>query len=279
VRVYEAIADCLKAEGVELMFGVMGDGCLALILELHARRDPRVIEVRHEAAGLAMADGHARATGRVGVAFVTSGPGLTQVATSLVAAARHKTPLVLIAGAPPADRKGSDALHSQNFDHAAFVRACESEHLELRGPAHVAEDLQRAFHTARSGRRPVVLTTAMDVQEGEVPGGFAPRPSGLLARSSPPARPDGEALVELADAVQSARRAVIIAGLGAVPPAHCPRSRLLAHASGLKSRPPSSRSDASTATRGRSAWPAATPARPPSLRLRRPTSCSPSAPA
>jgi acetolactate synthase-1/2/3 large subunit len=216
MKAYQAIADCLVAEGTEVLFGLMGDGCLELVRELHGRGVPRVIEVRHEGAGLAMADGHARATGRVGVAFVTSGPGLTQVATSLVAAARHGTPLVVIAGAPPADRRGSDAIHPQNFDHAAFAHACEAQHLELRGPEHVAADLQRAFYSARSGRRPVILTAPMDLQEADVPDGFEALPSDLLLRPAPIISPDPKSVIELADALQAARRPILIAGAGAV---------------------------------------------------------------
>src|ERR1700728_2643565 len=97
MRVYEAIADALLAEGCDDLFGLMGDGNMWLWSSL-AKKNAKIISARHEAAAVSMADGYSRTTGKVGVAMVTCGPGLTQCGTSLIAAYRGRTPVVLIAG-------------------------------------------------------------------------------------------------------------------------------------------------------------------------------------
>src|SRR5208282_6049074 len=106
MKVYEAIADALLAEGCDNLFGLMGDGNMWLWASL-AQKQAKIISARHEAASVSMADGYSRTTGKVGVAMVTCGPGLTQLGTTLIAAYRGKTPIVLIAGEIEAGAKNS----------------------------------------------------------------------------------------------------------------------------------------------------------------------------
>src|SRR6204780_281591 len=97
MKVYEAIADALLAEGCNDLFGLMGDGNMWLWAAL-AKRQAKIISARHEAAAVSMADGYSRTTGKVGVAMVTCGPGLTQLGTVLMIAVRNKSQLVVLAG-------------------------------------------------------------------------------------------------------------------------------------------------------------------------------------
>ena len=83
MKVYEAVAGALVAEGCDTLFGLMGDGNMSLWGALARQGKVRIVSSRHEAGAVAMADGYSRTTGRVGLATVTCGPGLTQVGTSL----------------------------------------------------------------------------------------------------------------------------------------------------------------------------------------------------
>ena len=101
MKVYEAIAQSLIAEGVTDFFGLMGDGNMWLWGAIC--RDPKVrgYSARHESMSVSMADGYARTTGKVGVASTTCGPGFTQIMTALTIAARGNVPLVVFAGDSP----------------------------------------------------------------------------------------------------------------------------------------------------------------------------------
>ncbi|MDA8050248.1 MAG: thiamine pyrophosphate-binding protein [Rhodospirillales bacterium] len=210
MKVFEAVAAALAEEEIGAIFGLMGDGTLSLWAAI--ARDGRVpiVSARHEAAALAMADGFARASGRVGAAMVTCGPGLTQVGTSLVIAARHRSPLVLITGEIPLSAKN----HTQLMDQRRFAEACEARFATITSPDNLAEEIAEAFYAARLHRRPVVLSLPNDLQERSFDWDFSYRPSSEFLRHV--AEPPGEAaLVPLADALAGAERPVIIAGKGA----------------------------------------------------------------
>ena len=100
MKVYQRLAHAFKAEGVTATFGMMGDGNMYWISELH-KLGVKVHEVRHEGAGLGMADGWARVTHTPGVATATCGPGVTQLASALVTASRAESPLVAFVGESP----------------------------------------------------------------------------------------------------------------------------------------------------------------------------------
>src|SRR3977135_2965596 len=93
MKVYEAIADALLAEGCDNLFGLMGDGNMWLWGAL-ANKQAKIISARHEAAAVSMADGYSRTTGKVGVAMVTCGPGLTHIGTPLLIASENQSQLV-----------------------------------------------------------------------------------------------------------------------------------------------------------------------------------------
>src|SRR5918999_3353388 len=96
-KAYELLADAFASEGVDVLFTLMGDGNMHWVAALSAQDGVRTYYVRHEHCACAMAAAYARATGKVGIASVTSGPGFTQVATELTCAARGGTPLLVFA--------------------------------------------------------------------------------------------------------------------------------------------------------------------------------------
>jgi acetolactate synthase I/II/III large subunit len=210
MKVYEAIAAALANEEIGTIFGLMGDGNLSLWAAL--ARDGRVpiVSARHEAAAVAMADGFARVTGRAGVAMVTCGPGLTQVGTSLVIAARNRTPLVLIAGEIPRSAKN----RMQLMDQRRFAEACEARYCTITSPDDLAEEIAEAFYAARAHRQPVLLSLPNDLQERAFDWDFSYRPSiEFLAGGAAP--PSESSLLPLVEALARAERPVIVAGKGA----------------------------------------------------------------
>jgi len=209
MKVYEAVARAVKAEGCETVFGLLGDANMGFWQALHCQGGVRICSARHEAAAVAMADGHARACGGVGVATVTSGPGLTQLGTSLLAAARNRTPLVLVVGDVPM----ADLNNVQKFDQRRFVQACECEFVPITGAGNVAREMAEAFHIARTRRRPVAVNLPGDVQEQSIDWDFDYRPARDFLVPAP--APDVHALEQLADELLAAERPVIVAGWGA----------------------------------------------------------------
>ena len=210
MKVYEAIAQALLAEHDGPIFGLMGDGNMSLWGALG--REPRatIISARNEAGAVAMADGYFRATGRLGIATVTCGPGLTQVGTSLMAAVRNRTAMVLVIGEiPPGDKN-----QLQSMDQRRFVEACSTRFYTITKPDNVGAEIAEAFYTARMQRCPVVLNLPMDIQERSFDSEFAYRPStAFLPKGNEVA--SEEALRPIVDALIRAERPIIIAGRGA----------------------------------------------------------------
>ena len=211
MKVYEAIAQSLLAEGVTDFFGLMGDGNMWLWGAFCRNSQVRGFSARHESMAVSMADGYARTTGKVGVAMVTCGPGLTQCATSLIAAYRGKTPLVLIAGEIMQGAKN----RTQSMDQRRFVEASSTRFHTITSIDNMAEEIAEAFYAARVHRCPVVLNLPMDLQEEEFDWDYEYRPSTDFL---PPRvmAPNPDALATVIDKLIAAERPVIIGGRGAM---------------------------------------------------------------
>jgi thiamine pyrophosphate-dependent acetolactate synthase large subunit-like protein len=206
--VYEVIGEALRQAGVTDVFGLMGDGNLRFVSEFGATGAPRFYAARHESAAVAMAEGYARSTGRVGVCTVTQGPGLTNTITAVRAAAEVRTPLLMIAGAAPSSLPGSFQYIDQE---QLFLTAGAAVH-PVRSPKLVADDIDRALRRAELERRPVGVFLTGQLQEQPTNP-----PSDTSLRS--PVRtvtPAPEAISEAAELILYASRPVIIAGAGAV---------------------------------------------------------------
>jgi acetolactate synthase I/II/III large subunit len=210
LKVYELIADAVAAHDVDTVFGLLGDGNMYALAALVDRHGTRLVNARHENAAVLMADGWARTTGRVGVASVTCGPGLTQVATALTGAVRNRAPLVLLAGDVPA----RTAWNPQQTDQEAVTRATGARYLEASNPAQIVAAIQDAFATAARDRIPVVVAVPYDAQEDDVDPSPITPPAPVPA--SPRPDPAHDEVAAAADRLAAATRPIVLAGRGAV---------------------------------------------------------------
>ncbi len=209
MKVYKRLADAFKAEGVSATFGMMGDGNMYWIYEMN-KLGVKIHEVRHEGAGLGMADGYARVTHTPGVATATCGPGVTQLATALVTASRAGSPLVAFCGESPS----TDDEYAQILDQSRFAAACESGFVRLNAPEQADEVVRKAFYMAKTENRPIMLSCPMDIQQKEFEDDDPYKPSSTLFTSGV-VHPDPKTLERAADIVASAKKPVIIVGRGA----------------------------------------------------------------
>src|SRR3989442_620976 len=159
----EILIQALVHEGVDSIFGYPGGAVLHIYDELWRARD-RITHylVRHEQGAVHMAEGYARASGRVGVALVTSGPGATNAVTGIANAYLDSTPIVVITGQVPRHLIGTDAF--QEVDTVGITRPCVKHNYLVRDVRDLGAIVREAFHLARSGRPgPVVIDIPKDV--------------------------------------------------------------------------------------------------------------------
>jgi acetolactate synthase-1/2/3 large subunit len=163
----EILIAALIHEGVDSIFGYPGGAVLHIYDELWRARD-RITHylVRHEQGAVHMAEGYARASGRVGVALVTSGPGATNAVTGIANAYMDSTPIVVITGQVPLPLIGTDAF--QEVDTVGITRPCVKHNYLVRDVCDLAAIVHEAFHLARSGRPgPVVIDIPKDVSAAQ----------------------------------------------------------------------------------------------------------------
>ena len=157
------LLECLKKEGVDTIFGYPGGTVINIYNELFDFKDIRHILPRHEQAGTHAADGYARATGRVGVAIATSGPGATNTVTGIATAYMDSIPMVIVTGQVPTALIGNDAF--QEVDIIGITRSCTKHNFLVRDVKDLATIMKKAFYIARSGRPgPVLVDLPKDVQ-------------------------------------------------------------------------------------------------------------------
>ena len=165
----EILIEALVHEGVDSIFGYPGGAVLHIYDELWRARD-RINHylVRHEQGAVHMAEGYARASGRVGVALVTSGPGATNAMTGIANAYMDSTPIVVITGQVPTSLIGTDAF--QEVDTVGITRSCVKHNYLVRDVRDLAPVVHEAFHLARSGRPgPIVIDIPKDVSAARAP--------------------------------------------------------------------------------------------------------------
>ncbi len=159
----DILVRALQEEGVELIFGHPGGAVLEVYDAIH-RASFRHILVRHEQAGVHMADGYARATGRPGVALVTSGPGCTNAVTGLATAHMDSIPVVLFTGQVPTAMIGNDAF--QEADNMGLTRPVTKHNYLVTDVRDLAATIKEAFYIATTGRPgPVVVDLPKDVSK------------------------------------------------------------------------------------------------------------------
>jgi len=205
------LSDAFIAEGVDTHFTVMGNGNMWWSDAL-ARKNVRTIHARHENCAIGMASGYARRTGKVGVASITSGPGLTQIATDLTIAARTRLPLVVYS----ADSPLHAAFATHRFDQAPLALSTGAHFVQVRTMDLVLNDVREAFYVARFERRPVVLAVPEDFQKVRYPHLFHYVPSTDCMPDDLPQVPHPDALARVADLLRNAERPILLAGRGAI---------------------------------------------------------------
>ena len=159
----EIVIRSLQEEKVEYIFGYPGGSVLHIYDALFSHQGSiRHILVRHEQAAVHAADGYARATGKPGVVFVTSGPGATNAVTGIATAYCDSIPLVIISGQVPTTMIGEDAF--QEVDTVGITRPCVKHNFLVKDASKIAETIRKAFHLARTGRPgPVLVDIPKDV--------------------------------------------------------------------------------------------------------------------
>lgn len=212
MKVYEALADAFRREGVERIFVLLGDGNMEWVAAFAGDDRSSVVHARHEGPAVTMAEGYARATGRVGVASTTMGPGLTNAMTALSVAARSKTPVVVYVG----DTAAGDHANLQYIDQEAVVRATGAHFLRADSPGAIAELAREAFYLAQARRMPVVLDVPIDVQDAEYPGPWMYEPSRDDLVGLQRVRPSPESVEAACELISSSTMPLVLAGRGAV---------------------------------------------------------------
>ncbi|MFZ5527229.1 MAG: acetolactate synthase 3 catalytic subunit [Pseudomonadota bacterium] len=158
----DILVRCLQAENVKYMWGYPGGAVLYIYDALYKQDTIEHVLVRHEQAAVHAADGYARATGDVGVALVTSGPGVTNAITGIATAYMDSIPMVIITGQVPTPAIGLDAF--QECDTVGITRPIVKHNFLVKDVAELAATLKKAFHIARTGRPgPVVVDIPKDV--------------------------------------------------------------------------------------------------------------------
>nr|WP_275585670.1 thiamine pyrophosphate-binding protein [Geodermatophilus sabuli] len=207
---FEAVAELLAELGADVVFSLLGSGNFLLVQRMVSRHGVAHRWARHEAGVVAMADGWARATGRVGVCTLHQGPGLTNAVTALTEAAKAHTPLLVVVG--DSSTTGTN-LDNQRIDQEAFVRATGAGVERVLRGASALVQTRRAWVRAATERRPVVLVLPIDVQREtcRTGGGVVlPEPSTTV--------PHEGALRRAADLLAAAQRPLVLAGRGAFGP-------------------------------------------------------------
>src|SRR5919107_544562 len=212
MRAVDAIMECLKAEGVEVVFGLPGGANLPTY-DAFVDAGIRHVLVRHEAGGGHAAEGYAKATGRVGVAFATSGPGATNVVTPIVDAMMDSVPTVFITGQVRTDLIGTDGF--QETDTLGITMPVVKHSFQIRSPLEIPRAIHEAFHIARTGRPgPVVVDIPQDLSRADI--NYEPVTDLHLPGYQPTIDGNTKQIRQAAKAMASARRPVIYAGGGVV---------------------------------------------------------------
>ena len=212
LRGAEILVKALQAEGVKFVWGYPGGAALHIYDAFYRQDTIQHVLVRHEQAAVHAADGFARATGEVGVALVTSGPGVTNAITGIATAYMDSIPLVVITGQVSTTAIGQDAF--QECDTVGITRPIVKHNFLVKDAHDMAEVMKKAFHIARSGRPgPVVVDVPKDVSFNKVP--YKGYPESVEMRSYNPVRKGHSGQIRKAlQLLMSAKRPYIYTGGG-----------------------------------------------------------------
>jgi acetolactate synthase-1/2/3 large subunit len=212
MRAVDALMECLKAEGVEVVFGLPGGANLPTY-DAFYDAGIRHILVRHEAGGGHAAEGYAKATGKVGVSFGTSGPGATNLITAICDAMMDSVPVVFITGQVRTELIGTDGF--QEADILGMTLPVVKHSFMIQHPLEIPRTIHEAFHIARTGRPgPVLVDVPQDLSRADIP--YEPVSDVHLPGYQPTTEGNQKQIRLAAKAMANARRPVIYAGGGVV---------------------------------------------------------------
>ncbi len=214
LRGAEILVKALQAENVKYVWGYPGGAVLHIYDAFYKQDTIQHVLVRHEQAAVHAADGYARATGDVGVALVTSGPGVTNAVTGIATAYMDSIPMVIITGQVPVAAIGLDAF--QECDTVGITRPIVKHNFLVKDVRQMAEVLKKAFHIARSGRPgPVVVDIPKDVSFNKT--AYTGYPDKVEMRSYNPVRKGhGGQIRKALQLLMAAKRPYIYTGGGVI---------------------------------------------------------------
>jgi len=205
----EILIESLKREGVETIFALPGGVVLKIFDTLYQQTDLKVILTRHEQGAGHMAEGYAKATGKAGVALVTSGPGMTNVITALADAHMDSVPLVCISGQVPTSLIGNDAF--QEADNVGLSRPCTKYNFLVKDVNDLAATIKEAFYIATTGRPgPVLVDIPKDVSMNKAEFVY---PNSVSIRGYNPTYEGNKwQIKQAADAIMKAKKPILYMG-------------------------------------------------------------------
>ena len=209
----EVIIECLKAEGVDYVFGYPGGAVLHIYDAFYKQDDVQHILVRHEQGATHAADGYARATGKAGVVLVTSGPGATNAVTGIATAYMDSIPMIVITGQVPKHLIGNDAF--QEVDSVGITRPIVKHNFLINDVNDIAETFKKAFYVATTGRPgPVVIDIPKDITAEKVAFEY---PAEIDMRSyNPTVKGHNGQIKRAVDMIVKAERPMIYSGGGVI---------------------------------------------------------------
>jgi acetolactate synthase-1/2/3 large subunit len=206
----EILLKSLKEEGVDTIFGYPGGAVIEIYDQLD-KSDIRHILVRHEQGAVHAADGYARASGRVGVCLVTSGPGATNTVTGIATAYSDSIPIVVLTGQVPKVLIGNDAF--QEVDIVGITRPCTKHNYLVTDVNDLGRVIREAFYLARSGRPgPVLVDLPKDIMSMQ--GSYQKGRNVKLKSYQPTYKPHLKQLSKVINLIKNAKRPMILAGGG-----------------------------------------------------------------
>ncbi len=209
MKVYDAIARAVIDEQVDSIFVLLGSSNMQTLASILRQGGPTLYHGRHEGAVIGMTEGYARSSGKVGIASVTSGPGVANTTDALISAVRARTPMVLITGNP------ESRSHNQHLDQEAFATLVGAGYVDVPSASGCVDAVKAAFYMARSERRPVLLDLGRRLQEQEYTWRYEYEPSQASLVRPQRMQPDPSAVAAAVELIAGAERPVVIAGEGA----------------------------------------------------------------
>ena len=209
----EIVIRCLQEENVKFVFGYPGGAVLNIYDEIFKQDKFKHVLVRHEQAAVHAADAYARATGTVGVALVTSGPGATNAITGIATAYMDSIPLVVISGQVPTPAIGMDAF--QEVDMVGITRPCVKHNFLVKHVDDIAATIKKAFYIAGTGRPgPVVVDIPKDITQHS--GDFEYPKSVEMRSYNPVVKGHSGQIKKAVKLIQEAKRPMIYSGGGVI---------------------------------------------------------------